>query len=100
MPALVVFRPNPLHGLQSRAREGLPCRFDPCQGAGLLDCFGQGTNAPEVTHERNRGAYGSGQGGYGTGPVPPPGPFEEKVCIDTCLFHRFVDFGGLAMWGN
>ncbi len=37
--------------------------------------FGKGTNAPEATHERSRGAYGPGQGGYGTGPFPPPGPF-------------------------
>ncbi|MGD0899778.1 MAG: hypothetical protein ABR915_18250 [Thermoguttaceae bacterium] len=37
--------------------------------------FGKGTNAPETTHERGRGAYGPGQGGYGTGPFPPPGPF-------------------------
>ena len=37
--------------------------------------FGKGTNAPEATHERSRGAYGPGIGGYGTGPFPPPGPF-------------------------
>jgi hypothetical protein len=37
--------------------------------------FGKGTNAPETTHERGRGAYGPGQGGYGIGPFPPPGPF-------------------------
>jgi hypothetical protein len=37
--------------------------------------FGKGTNAPEATHERSRGAYGPGMGGYGTGPFPPPGPF-------------------------
>jgi hypothetical protein len=37
--------------------------------------FGKGTNAPFATHERSRGAYGPGIGGYGTGPFPPPGPF-------------------------
>ena len=37
--------------------------------------FGKGTNAPEATHERSRGAYGPGMGGYGSGPFPPPGPF-------------------------
>ncbi len=37
--------------------------------------FGKGTNAPEATHERSHGAYGRGQYGYGTGPLPPPGPF-------------------------
>ena len=37
--------------------------------------FGKGTNAPEATHERSRGAYGPGIGGYGTPALPPPGPF-------------------------
>ena len=35
---------------------------------------GKGTNAPEVTHERSRGAYGPGMRGYGTRPLPS-GPF-------------------------
>ncbi len=37
--------------------------------------FDKGTNAPFVTHERSRGAYGPGMEGYGTGRIPPPGPF-------------------------
>ena len=37
--------------------------------------FDKGTNAPEATYERSRGAYGPGIGGYGTGPLAPPGPF-------------------------
>ena len=36
---------------------------------------GKGTNAPFATHERSHAAYGPGQGGYGTGRIPPPGPF-------------------------
>ncbi len=36
---------------------------------------GKGTNAPMVTHDRERGAYGPGQVGYGTRALPPPGPF-------------------------
>ncbi len=37
--------------------------------------FDKGTNAPFVTHERSRAAYGQGMEGYGTGRIPPPGPF-------------------------
>jgi hypothetical protein len=37
--------------------------------------FAKGTNAPYVSHERSHAAYGPGQDGYGTRPLPPPGPF-------------------------
>ena len=42
-----------------------PFRQDP---AGCT-VFRKGTNAPVVTHERSRGAYGPGMDGYGTGPA-------------------------------
>lgn len=36
---------------------------------------GKGTNAPEVTHERSKGAYGRGLGGYGGAPLSGSFPY-------------------------